>query len=186
LINLGHERVGFVGGSVSLVVTLDRLEGYRQALHYAGLPFDARLVRYGDFRQEDGAAAMDAFLALQQDRPTGIFAANDLMAIGAMQAVEAAGLSVPQDCSIVGSNDSPVASLVSPRLTSSRAPYFELAREAAQALLAQLEGGEVTPVKKLLPCALVVRNSTALISKDPLQKEPISSPLVGRGSQINY
>ena len=83
------------------------------------------------------------------------------MAIGAIQAIAEAGLSVPRDCSVVGSNDSPIAALTSPRLTSSRAPYFELAREAALALIAQLGDQQTAPVKKLVPCQLVVRDSTA-------------------------
>ncbi len=105
---------------------------------------------------------MRRLLALRGDRPTGVFAANDLMAVGVMQAVADAGLSVPRDCSVVGSNDSPIASLISPRLTSSRAPYYELAREAASALIAQLGNQQqAEPVKKLIPCQLVVRDSTA-------------------------
>ena len=161
LIGLGHRRIGFIGGQPNLVVTLDRLEGYRQALEEAGLHYDERLIGYGEFRQEGGARAMRRLLALREDRPTGVFAANDLMAIGAMQAVGDAGLSVPRDCSVVGSNDSPIASLVSPRLTSSRAPYYELAREAASALIGQLDNQRAEPVKKLIPCQLIVRDSTA-------------------------
>ena len=158
---IGHRRIAFIGGRPNMVVTLDRLEGYRQALDEAGLAYDERLIGYGEFRQDGGASAMRQFLALGVDRPTGVFAANDLMAIGAMQALEEAGLSVPGDCSVVGSNDSPIAALTSPRLTSSRAPYFELAREAALALISQLGDQPAEPVKKLLPCQLIVRDSTA-------------------------
>lgn len=161
LIALGHRRVAFIGGYPDMVVTLDRLQGYRQALDEAGLPYDEQLVRYGTFRQESGADVMRQFLALKGDRPTGIFAANDLMAIGAMQAIQEAGLGVPHDCSVVGSNDSPIASLVHPRLTTSRVPYCELAREAALALIGQLRDQPTEPVKKLVPCRLVVRDSTA-------------------------
>ncbi len=109
---------------------------------------------------------MRQFLALGEERPTGVFAANDLMAIGAMQALEEAGLSVPQDCSVVGSNDSPIAALTSPHLTSSRAPYYDLACEAAQTLIAHIEGKLTAPVKKLLPCELIKRGSTAPPSRD--------------------
>jgi DNA-binding LacI/PurR family transcriptional regulator len=162
LITLGHRRIGFIGGYPNMVVTLDRLQGYRQALDEAGLAYDERLVRYGTFRQESGAEAMRQFLALGRDRPTGVFAGNDLMAIGAMQVLQGAGLNVPRDCSVVGSNDSPIAALVHPRLTTSRVPYYELAREAALALIAQLGDQPVAPVKKLVPCQLSVRDSTAL------------------------
>ncbi|HOR01598.1 MAG TPA: LacI family DNA-binding transcriptional regulator, partial [Anaerolineae bacterium] len=161
LIGLGHRRIAFIAGYPNMVVTLDRLAGYRQALDEAGLPYDEGLVAYGQFRQEGGAEAMRPFLAMNGSRPTAVFAANDLMAVGAMQAAAEAGLEVPRDCSVVGSNDSPVAAFSCPRLTSSRAPYHELAREAAQALIAQLQGMPPDPVKRLLPCELVVRESTA-------------------------
>jgi LacI family transcriptional regulator len=105
---------------------------------------------------------MQEFLAMGDERPTAVYAANDLMAIGAMQAIQNAGLRVPCDCSVVGSNDSEAAALVVPHLTSSRAPYYELGCEAARALLAQLEDPDTPAVKKLLPCTLMVRESTAM------------------------
>jgi len=161
LVLLGHRRIAFIGGYPSMVVTLDRLEGYRQALSEATLPYDERWVTYGMFQQDGGAAAMKRLLALGEERPTAVFAANDLMAVGAMQAIQAAGLDVPRDCSVIGSNDSPIAALINPPLTSSRAPYHDLAYEAAQALIAQLGSEPTQPVKKLLPCQLIVRESTA-------------------------
>jgi DNA-binding LacI/PurR family transcriptional regulator len=145
-----------------MVVTLDRLQGYRRALEEAACPYGERFIDYGEFRQEGGYEAANKFLAMKSDRPTAIFAANDLMAIGAMQAIQEAGLNVPRDCSVIGCNDSPIAAVTSPRLTSSRAPYCELAREAAQALIAQLSSEPAQPVKKLIPCQLIVRDSTSL------------------------
>lgn len=161
LIGLGHRRVAFIGGHPNMVVTLDRLEGYRQALGEAGLAYDERLVGYGDFGLEGGAEAARRFLSMNGSRPTAICAANDLMAVGAMQALAERDLRIPVDCSVVGSNDSPIAALSCPCLTSSCAPYHELARQAAQALIAQLEGSLAAPVKRLLACQLVVRDSTA-------------------------
>jgi DNA-binding LacI/PurR family transcriptional regulator len=161
LIGLGHQRVAFIGGRPNMVVTIDRLQGYRQALDEAGLAFDERLIGYGEFRQDGGAGAMHQLLTLGEERPTAVFAANDLMAIGAIQALREANLEIPRDCSVVGSNDSPIATLTNPRLTSSRAPYYDLACEAAQALIAHIECEPTAPVKKLLPCELIMRDSTA-------------------------
>ena len=161
LIRLGHRRIAFVGGRPNMVVTLDRLQGYRQALDEAGVCYEEKLIGYGGFNQEGGHRVMHRFLALGDQRPTAVFCANDLMAIGAMQALQEAALVVPRDCSVIGSNDSPIAAVTSPRLTSSRAPYCELAREAAQALIAQLSDQPTPPVKKLMTCQLIVRDSTA-------------------------
>lgn len=161
LIELGHRRIGFIGGHPTMVVTLDRLQGYRQALRRARLPFDKRLVKYGGFRRDGGAEAMRQFVALGDDRPSAVYAANDLMAIGAMTEAQAAGLRVPDDCSVIGSNDSEAAALVVPHLTSSRSPYFELGQQAARALLIQLEDPTRSAVKQLLPSPLIVRDSTA-------------------------
>jgi len=161
LIQLGHRRIAFIGGRPNMVVTLDRLQGYRCALKEATLPCDEQLIGYGEFGQDGGYQAMRTFLAVDRERPTGVFAANDLMAIGAMQAIQEAGLNVPHDCSVIGSNDSPIAAVTSPRLTSSRAPYYELARQAAQALISQLGDEPAEPVKRLIPCQLIVRDSTA-------------------------
>jgi DNA-binding LacI/PurR family transcriptional regulator len=161
LVALGHRRIGFIGGDATLVVTLDRLQGYRQALRRARLPFDEDLVTYGGFQQDSGVQAAQRFVEMGDERPTAIYAANDLMAIGAMQALKAAGLRVPRDCSVVGSNDSEAASWVVPSLTSSRAPYYDLGCEAARALLMQLKDANQPVVKKCLPCSLIVRDSTA-------------------------
>ncbi len=166
LTGLGHRRIAFIGGYPNMVITLDRLEGYRSALSEAGLPFDDRLVGYGSFHQAGGVQAMRGLLALGADRPTAVFCGNDLMAVGVMQALQEADLAIPRDCSVVGSNDSPIAALTCPRLSSSRAPYDELGSEAASALIAQLDGEPFEPVKKLFPCELIVRDSTAAPSRE--------------------
>ncbi len=180
LVRLGHRRIAFIGGHPNMVVTLDRLQGYHQALDEAGLVYDEHLVAYGGFSQPGGGEAVRRFLKLKDERPTGIFCGNDLMAVGAIQALQEAGLQVPRDCSVVGSNDSPIAALASPRLTSSRAPYYELAREAARALIGQLGEAAAEPVKKLLPCELIVRDSTA----PPLQAS--SDRVAGRSQAFAH
>lgn len=163
LITLGHQRIAFIGGQPDLVVTLDRLEGYRTALTAAGLPIDPALVDHGAFLLEGGQEAMQRMLALPRGRrPTAVFAANDLMAVGALLALQSAGLKVPRDVSLVGSLDSPLASLVTPQLTSSRADYQLLAKHAASALVAHIEHPDTTtPVKEWIPSHLVMRESTA-------------------------
>ncbi len=161
LIELGHQRIGFIGGHSTMVVTLDRLQGYRQALQRARLSFDKRLIKYGGFRQDSGMQAMQELIALGDERPTAIYSANDLMAIGAMQALQAFGLRVPQDCSVVGNNDSEAALLITPHLTTNQAPYDELGRLAAAALLRRIKDQNSPVIKQLLPCPLIIRDSTA-------------------------
>ncbi len=144
-------------------MTLDRLEGYRAALNAAGIVEDPALIEYGAFLIESGQAAMQHLLGLPpRRRPTAVYAGNDLMAVGALLALQAAGLKVPRDVSLIGSLDSELASLVSPKLTSSRADYQLLARHAADALTAQIEHpGSGSPVKEWIPSHLVSRESTA-------------------------
>lgn len=160
LLDLGHRQIAFIGGRNDAVVTADRLAGYRQALRGAGIPFDEGLIEYGNFHQEGGTAAMARLLA-RRPTLTGVVVASDLMAVGAMEALAIAGRRVPDDISIVGSNDSALASLMIPPLTSSRVPYAELARLAAHALIEMVLGERDEPFTRLLPCPLIVRGSTA-------------------------
>jgi LacI family transcriptional regulator len=158
LVELGHRRIGVVRGAPSHASASARLEGYRTGLEAHGLPLDPALERQGAYTFTSGYEAGRDLLALA-DRPTAIFASNDDMAAGVLNAAYEAGVSVPGQLSVVGFDDSNIASVVWPRLTTIHQPIRDMAREATGALLAML-GDEEVPPHQLLPYRLVVRGST--------------------------
>jgi LacI family transcriptional regulator len=160
LLELGHRRVGAVTGPRTWAATVERLNGYQAALGGAGILPDGKLVVEGDFLIDGGRAAAAALLALPEP-PTAIFAFNDNMAVGALEAARARGLRVPQDLSVVGFDDSERAAIVTPTLTSVRQPLEEMGRVAVSLLTRLLEGQRVEALRLELATKLIVRESTA-------------------------
>ena len=158
LIKLGHTRIGFITGSMDLGCAVGRLDGYRSALRTYHIPDAPELVYEGNFFQPDGYAGASALLELP-DPPTAIFASNDVMAMGAMDAVRNRGLLVPDDVSIVGFDDIPQSSLVRPAMTTVNQPLEKMGRFATQMLLDLLKHPENTANRIELPTQLVVRDS---------------------------
>jgi LacI family transcriptional regulator len=155
----GHTRIATIAGPQDSVAGADRLRGYREELDALGLPYRPQYVLDGDFYAESGRASMDVLLALGE-RPTGVFAASDMMAVGAIKAVQDADLSVPGDVAIVGFDDVDIASLLSPSLTTIRQDKAGIGAAAAAALVAMIEEPAATPPVVMLPVELVVREST--------------------------
>jgi LacI family transcriptional regulator len=160
LISLGHRRIGMIGGPREMLCTQARIDGYRAALERAGIEFDRRLVRYGDFRHEGGFVASRELLDLEE-RPTAIFAGSDQQAMGAYEAARQADLQVPRDLSVVGFDDLPLCQWLSPPLTTVRQPLEEMGRLAARALFQQLDGEPLVSPRIELATDLRVRLSTA-------------------------
>lgn len=158
LINLGHRRIGFVTGNMEMGCALDRLAGYRAALEQNGISIDEELIQKGNFFQPDGYAAGEALLGLSEP-PTAIFASNDVMAFGVMEAVRDRALRIPDDISIVGFDDIPQATFVHPPLTTVRQPLEEMGRTAARNLLAVIGDPDQTPERIELPTELIIRQS---------------------------
>jgi DNA-binding LacI/PurR family transcriptional regulator len=126
----------------------------------AGVPVDPRLVSHGEFHVEEGIDRGRALLKLK-DRPTAIFAGNDLQALGVYQAAREARLHIPEDLSVVGFDDLPVAQWVGPPLTTVRQPLVEMAVAAAELVLAMARGEAPAQARLELATELVVRESTA-------------------------
>jgi LacI family transcriptional regulator len=164
LIELGHKRIGFITGSMDLGAAIDRLDGYKSALRVHHIAEDPRLIYEGTFFQPDGYAGGRALLNLE-DLPTAIFASNDVMAMGAMDAIRSCGLRVPEDVSILGFDDIPQAALVRPALTTVRQPLEQMGRLATQMLIDKLRNPEKEISRVELPTQLIVRDST-LPSRD--------------------
>jgi LacI family transcriptional regulator len=144
---------------MDIVCSHDRLQGYRDVLAEVGLPFDSELVREGDFSQPVGFQETQALLRLQEP-PTAIFASNDLMAFGAMDAVKAAGLTIGHTISIVGFDDIFMASQTYPSLTTIRQPMGDMGETALELLITLLEGRTALNLRRELPTELIIREST--------------------------
>lgn len=157
---LGHERIATICGATSSRAGRDRVEGYRAEIEHLGLPSPEGYEQEGDFYPDSGHQAMHALLDLAE-RPTAVFAASDLMALGAMQAIQERGLRVPDDVSIVGFDDIQVAALIHPALTTIRQDKAGLGAAAAEALVRMLDDPAASPAVRALPVELVVRGSTA-------------------------
>lgn len=160
LLELGHRRIGFIAGRLDTTASLERLRGYREGLLTAGLPFGPELIQQGNYLQQGGFAAAQALLDLP-DRPTAIFAANDLSAFGVMEAVKDRGLRVPDDVSVIGFDDIPQAGQVHPALTTVRQPLVEMGAAGTRQLLNLLQGASSVTDRLVLPTELVIRASTA-------------------------
>jgi DNA-binding LacI/PurR family transcriptional regulator len=160
LIGLGHRRIGFIANApLSYSGAEQRFAGYKQALAEHDIPLLNSPVHTATFSPEYGRRAMQGLLELA-DRPTAVFAASDVMAIGAMGAIHAAGLNIPGDVAIVGFDDIFLAGYVHPPLTTIRVPAHGLGWTAAETLLALIEGEEVRSA--ILETELVVRESCGM------------------------
>jgi len=160
LLESGHRRIGAITGPAGWLATEQRLSGYHGALAGAGVLPDPGLVMAADFRVAGGREAAERLLRLPRP-PTAIFAFNDSMAIGAMQAAAALGLRVPGDLSVVGFDDTAEAAIAVPALTTVRQPLAELGRTAVSLLLRQIGNRRYEPLRVELETRLVPRGSTA-------------------------
>ncbi|MDE2410280.1 MAG: LacI family DNA-binding transcriptional regulator [Sphingomonadales bacterium] len=161
LINAGHRRIGFIKGHPNHMASDDRLFGYRRALDRAGIGYEPALVTDGEFDFDSGVAAARMFLAMRE-RPTAIFAANDDMAAGVLSVAHELGIELPRELSVAGFDDTTLARTVWPPLTTIHQPMAELARTAAEILIA---GGDIT--HRRLPHTLVERASVAPPPRNP-------------------
>lgn len=157
LVDRGRQVVGTVAGPADMVPGEDRLAGWRQGLIDGGHPPAPTLVATADFTRAGGRDAAAALL-VRHPGLDGVFVASDLMALGVLDALRAAGRRVPDDVAVVGFDDSELAASADPPLTTVRQPIEELGRRVAGALLDQLGGG--APAAAVLRTELVVRSST--------------------------
>jgi LacI family transcriptional regulator len=158
LLRKGHRRIGFVRGPKVHLVSMRRYNGYANALGGKGLRIDPTLVVQGDFSRQSGREQAAALFAA---KPTAIFASNDEMAVGVIEAANAAGIAVPRDISIAGFDDNAVARTVRPSLTSVRQPLEEMGHAACQILADRLRQASRANQHKQVPFQIVERDSVA-------------------------
>jgi LacI family transcriptional regulator, galactose operon repressor len=160
LLALGHRRIAHITGRPGWAATVERIEGYQAALAAAGVLQSDELVVEGDFEVPSGYAAAQQLLDLPNP-PTAIFASNDNLAAGVLKAARERGVVVPDQLSVVGFDDSLLAPIVTPTLTSVRQPLAELGRTAVSLLMRMLDRQRVEALRVELATRLVVRESTA-------------------------
>ena len=160
LAQYGHRRIGMINGEGWIEAAAERLKGYRQAFSTCDLPFDPQLVREGDWQVGAGYRHALDLLSLPEP-PTALFCANDLMAVGAIEAARKLGLGVPQQVSIVGYDDQDLARYTTPPLSTVLLPNYEMGRWAAQALVDQTRGSLARRTNIKMDCPLVERESVA-------------------------
>lgn len=161
LYSLGHRRIALIAGQSVRRKNTSRYHSYVDFLARNHLKLDPDIVVHGDFSLQAGQDAMRQLLNLPQP-PTAVFAANDIIAIGAMQTANSLNWRIPEDISIIGMDNIYMASTALPPLTTIAKPKYEIGVQAARLLLARLEPGSELPTQSVrLPCELVVRGSTA-------------------------
>ncbi|MCL4425675.1 MAG: LacI family transcriptional regulator [Firmicutes bacterium] len=170
LINLGHQRIGFVSGPRDQVVSLDRQEGYRQAMKERGLQIEARLLVEATFTEEGGYQGTKHLL-VQAPEITALLVADDLMATGALRYLEETGRDVPGTISLITFNDTPLAQFARPSLTTVRIPIYQLGAAATRMLVDLIEGRDV-PGHELLTAELVIRKSCEAVRGTGMIGEP--------------
>lgn len=158
LLRLGHRRIGLISGPLRVTTGRERQEGYKKAMSAHGLICEGELIKETDFTTDGGYQATLELLEME-DPPTAIFAANNLMTLGALSAIHEQSLQVPHDVAVVGFDDTPWASSLHPPLTVVAQPTYELGRTAADVLLKRISEGDREIVELRLEPTLVVRGS---------------------------
>jgi LacI family transcriptional regulator len=181
LLSLGYKDIALLNGPEGISVTRERLGGYQDALRSAGIAVRESSIIHSDFRQEGGYAAMSRFLDASR-RPRAVTVANNLMTLGALQAIHERGIAIPEELALVCFDDMPWATSLRPSLTAVAQPAEELGRTAAQLLLERLKDPKRLVRQVVLPTRLMVRAScgarSAIPSEPPVdwnpgtQKEP--------------
>jgi LacI family transcriptional regulator len=156
LAGLGRKRIAAITGSLSSTVSLDRKEGYLQAISAQACALEPALMVESDFTEQGGYSAMQQLLPAQ---PDAVFAASDTMAIGAMRAARDAGVRIPEQMAFIGFDDLPMAATTNPPLTTVHQPIFDFGVQAVELLLDVIENGVLPPRQHILQTRLVIRQS---------------------------
>jgi LacI family transcriptional regulator len=158
LIKLGHTRIGHIGGPLRLTSGRERYQGYQQAMREAGLPIDDGWVRFGDHKHQSG---YEQTLELLNSNPTltALFIENNMMTLGALNAIHDGGRRIPDDIAIVGFDDMPWAMSLNPPLTTVAQATYDIGTRVATRLLERIEQPDLPPRTDIVPTTLIVRAS---------------------------
>jgi len=154
----GHSRIAFINGHNLAAISALRLTGYKSALKKNGFTFDQSIVKTGDYSEKSGFNAVNEMLKAKLDF-SAIFAASDLMAVGAIKAIKENGLKIPDDIAVIGFDDILLAEYSSPSLTTVRQHKFDLGYKGSMELNKMIEQSDYIPKKKRIDVELVIRDS---------------------------
>jgi LacI family transcriptional regulator len=163
LVELGHRRIGFIAGREHSKSAQQRLRGYTESLQKANISIDPELIQQGDYRRKTGYCCAKKLLNLSNP-PTAIFAANDESALGAIEATREAGLRIPDDLSIVGFDNMPGTTDITPALTTVEQPMNEMGYKATEILIDLMQGKSLNNRICEMPTKLIVRDSCRAIT----------------------
>lgn len=159
LVEQGHTRIAMISGTLQDPGNgYARFQGYKRALEESGIAYDDKLVRIGNYRYESGTDSMKYFIDLPE-RPTAVFGATDEMAIGAIHCIQDSGLRVPEDISVISVDNSRMASMVRPQLTTVAQPMYDIGAVSMRLLTKLMKKENVEQAKVILPHEIVVRQS---------------------------
>ena len=164
LIDQGYKRIGHLAGPQNLMTYFDRKNGYMEALQKNGISFDESLININKLTSEDGVAAVQQLMSLQNP-PDAIFCGNDTTALSAMIYLRDKGIRIPEDVGIVGFSNEPFSKVVSPSISTIAQPGFEMGQKAAELIILKIENKERTFHTIVLPTELIVRESSNRKSK---------------------
>src|SRR5690606_14628015 len=154
----GYDRIAHIAGPKELTFTQERLRGYTAALKEHGLPLEESLILFSGFTQQHGAQDTAQLMQLANP-PNAIFAVNDRKAVGAIQELKKAGLTVGRQIGVIGFTNDPIATIIEPNLTTVEEPAFQIGRQSCNLLIKHIKNIDFETQELVLPCKLIVRDS---------------------------
>ena len=179
LVRLGHKRIAYINGPESWHTSKKRFAGYRAELAANSLVFNPDLVQPGDWEVEGGYKAAQNLLCLDEP-PTAIFSANDLMALGAIHAIQDAGLNVPKDIAVVGYDNRDFTKIVRPKITTVSMPVYEMGRSAAELLLKQISEDQEDLDEIKIKGQIFIRETCGTDESQRTKEERVSATVARR------
>ena len=172
LIHNGHKRIVYLRGPLDNLNVRNRLKGYKRALIAHGLQFKPEFVHPTDLSRNSGVSTMFRVLNSKKLKSTAVSACNDAVALGALEALKASGIRVPQDVSLAGFDDESFSAVIEPALTTVAKPRYEMGRAAGRLLIDRIEQGYTGPQRTVtLRTELICRQSTAILQKNTVTKK---------------
>lgn len=159
LLSIGHRRIAFISGNFKIPTYTGRLEGYKKALRKYGIPFDEKLVFAKNADYKSGFDLANLILELEE-RPTAVFSGNNLLTLGALEAIHGKNIKIPEEISIIGFDDMPWSISLNPPLTAVRQPGFDIGRKAAEMLYERIANPSKKNESVILDTELMIRKST--------------------------